>query len=206
MTWQTELASWLSPPSVHTAETPTVGQKAPPTPKINLAQDGKPTIITFLRHCGCPFAEKTFLNMRDIAKAHPDTTFIAVSHSDQGATERWLQALPQPDKNTQPNLHVVVDAQREAYSKWGLGTSSWWHVLGSIAGTSKLKQEGISVRSTESGSRWQTAGNFAVDGEGVVRWVRVDKRADDMPDFKEGVDALRGGRFEQVGLGEAMQG
>ena len=116
MTWQTELNSWLSPPSVQTAETPTVGQKAPPTPKLNIpAKDGKPTIISFLRHCGCPFAEKTFLNMRDMAAAHRDVDWVAVSHSEQGATERWLAALPEPEKNTQPNLHVIVDAEREVH-------------------------------------------------------------------------------------------
>lgn len=116
MTWQTELSSWLSPPSVSTAETPTVGQKAPPTPKLNIpAKDGKPTIISFLRHCGCPFAEKTFLNMRDMAVAHKDVDWVAVSHSEQGATERWLAALPEPAKNTQPNLHVIVDAEREVH-------------------------------------------------------------------------------------------
>ena len=71
-----------------------------------------------------------------------------------------------------------------------MGISSLWHVLGSISGASKLKEDGISVRSTESGSRWQTAGNFAVDGEGIVRWSRKDERADDMPDFKHGIDAV----------------
>lgn len=52
------------------------------------------------------------------------------------------------------------------------------------------REEGIKVRSTESGSRWQTGGNFGVDAMGVVRWVRVDARADDMPGFGEGVEAL----------------
>jgi hypothetical protein len=142
-------------------------------------------------------AEKTFLNLREVAPAHPDMHFIAVSHSDQASTDRWLAALPEPSKNTQPNLTVVVDAEREAYAAWGLGIASFWHVLGSIPGVSKLKEDGINVRSTESGSRWQTAGNFGVDGEGVVRWSRKDERADDMPDFKEGVEAVLGG-FEAM--------
>lgn len=46
------------------------------------------------------------------------------------------------------------------------------------------------MRSTESGNRWQTAGNFAVDSQGIVRWSRKDERADDMPDFQAGVDAV----------------
>lgn len=137
-------------------------------------------------------AEKTYLSLRAMAPAHPDMDFVAVSHSDQESTSRWLASLPEPSKNTQPNLHMVVDAEREAYAAWGLGTSSLWHVLGSIPGVSKLKEDGISVRSTESGSRWQTAGNFAVDGQGIVKWSRKDERADDMPDFNEGLDAVLG--------------
>jgi hypothetical protein len=151
-------------------------------------------------------AEKTFLNLREVAPAHPDIHFIAVSHSDQASTDRWLDALPKPSKNKQPNLQMVVDAECEAYGAWGLGTSSFWHVLRSISSVSKLKEDGIAVRSTESGSRWQTAGNFGVDGEGIVRWSRKDERADDMPHFKEGIDAVLGGKFEQAGVAEAMQG
>jgi hypothetical protein len=152
-------------------------------------------------------AETTFLQMRTIAPAHPNVQFVAVSHSDQAATDKWLAALPEPSKNVQPNLKIIVDAEREVYGAWGLGTSSFWHVLGSIPSVSKLdKEEGIKVRSTESGNRWQTAGNFAVDGQGIVKWSRKDERADDMPDLKEGVDAVQGAKFTQAGVGEAMQG
>ncbi|KAF2819481.1 hypothetical protein CC86DRAFT_335027 [Ophiobolus disseminans] len=196
MTWQSEFWSWMSPSAVKLGTTPAVGDKAPSTPKLSFpAQDGKPTVVSFLRHCGCPFAEKTFLNLRAAASAHPDIHFVAVSHSDQAATDQWLAALPESSKNKQPNLQIVVDAERETYAAWGLGTSSFWHVLGSIPSVSKLdKEDGIKVRSTESGNRWQTAGNFTVDGQGVVQWSRKDERAGDMPDFKEGVDAVIGNK------------
>lgn len=60
MTWQQEFWSWMSPAYVKTAEPPAVGQKAPSTPKLVVPQNGKPTIIAFLRHCGCPcrFSER----------------------------------------------------------------------------------------------------------------------------------------------------
>ncbi|KAH7091023.1 hypothetical protein FB567DRAFT_558051 [Paraphoma chrysanthemicola] len=192
MTWQSEFWSWMSPSAVKVGTIPAVGDKAEATPKLELAlQDGKPTILSFLRHCGCPFAEKTFINLRALAPAHPHIQFVAVSHSDQAATDRWLAALPDPSKNIQPNLRIIVDAEREAYGAWGLGTSSFWHVLGSVPSVSKLdKEEGIKVRSTESGNRWQTAGNFGVDAQGIVRWSRKDERADDMPDFNEGISAI----------------
>jgi hypothetical protein len=54
MTWQQEFWSWMSPPHVDTAEDPVVGDKAPSTPKLTVPKDGKPTIVSFLRHCGCP--------------------------------------------------------------------------------------------------------------------------------------------------------
>jgi hypothetical protein len=115
--------------------------------------------------------------------------------------------LPEPSRNNQSNLQIIVDAEREVYAAWGLGTSSFWHVLGSIPSVSKLdKEEGIKVRSTESGNRWQTAGNFATDGQGIVKWSRKDERADDMPDFKEGINAVLGAKYAQTGVGEAMQG
>jgi hypothetical protein len=42
-------------PTSHTvSEPPEIGQKAPQTEKLKTESDGKPTIVTFLRHCGCP--------------------------------------------------------------------------------------------------------------------------------------------------------
>lgn len=54
MTWQQEFWSWMTPSYVKTAEPPAVGEKAPTAPKLTVPKDGKPTIIAFLRHCGCP--------------------------------------------------------------------------------------------------------------------------------------------------------
>ena len=131
--------------------------------------------------------------MRDAAAANPDVQFIALSHSDQGSTDRWLAALPDTPKNTQPNLQIVVDAEREAYAAYGLGVSSFLHVL-SPAGLSNLnklgKEEGIWNRPTESGNRWQTGGNFGVDKNGVVQWSGKHQRADEMSDFKEGISLV----------------
>lgn len=52
------------------------------------------------------------------------------------------------------------------------------------------KEDKIWNRPTESGSRWQTAGSWAVDKEGVVRWGGVSKSSDDIPDFEEAVKAV----------------
>ena len=47
-------------------------------------------------------------------------------------------------------------------------------------------------RPTESGSRWQTSGSFAVDRNGVVKWGGAAVRADWIPDFEDAVKASEG--------------
>jgi hypothetical protein len=194
MTFQQELSSWFAPRDGQTtSDPPSVGAKAPSTPKIPLSST--PLVIAFLRHCGCPFAEKTFLNFREAARAHRDISFVAVSHSSPAATETWLASLPQAGSEPD-NLQVVVDEGREAYTAWGLGVASFGHVL-SPSGLYKVwklgREEGIWNRPTESGSRWQTAGAFGVNADGIVRWSRPSEGADEIPDFEEAAVAVEGG-------------
>jgi len=111
-----------------------------------------------------------------------------VSHSDQEATDKWIIAV-----GGEWDTHVIVDAEREVYAQWGLGVSSAWHVLNpwSMYSVWKLgKQENIWNKPTESGSRWQTSGSFAVDSQGTVRWAKVAKAADEIPDFNEALTTL----------------
>ncbi|CEJ57745.1 hypothetical protein PMG11_06427 [Penicillium brasilianum] len=185
-----EFASWFSPSYVKLATAPRVGDKAPSDPKLVFpAKNAKPTVVAFLRHCGCPFAEATFLVMRTAATQHPDINFIAISHSDQRATEKWLNELDGPGSVT-----VVVDAEREIYAKWGLGVVSLSHVLSpaSLVNAWKLgKEQGIWNRPTESGSRWQSSGYWAIDQEGHVRWGGPAARADDVLNVDEALKALQ---------------
>lgn len=88
---------------------------------------------------------------------------------------------------------MVVDVERETYAQWGLGVSSAWHVLNpwSLYSVYRLgKQEKIWNKPTESGNRWQTSGSFAIDERGVVKWTKVASAADDVPDFKDALEAL----------------
>lgn len=81
------------------------------------------------------------------------------------------------------------------FARWGLGMSSLWHVLNpwSLWSVYRLgKEEGIWNRPTESGSRWQTAGSFAIDREGNVKWGRVAQSADEIPKFEDAVKAIEG--------------
>jgi hypothetical protein len=92
-----------------------------------------------------------------------------------------------PDK---PRVKVVVDETRELYGAWGLGVSSAWHVFNpwTLASVITLGlREGIWNRNTNSGSRWQTAGAFAVDEDGVVQWAHIPDSASDIADLNEAV-------------------
>ncbi|KAJ9636754.1 hypothetical protein H2201_003006 [Coniosporium apollinis] len=192
MTLQQEARSWFAPTYKTEVESvPQINDQAPSSDALELPNaDGRPTIVTFLRHCGCPFAEKTFIRMRESAAKHPNVRFIAVSHSDHASTEKWVEAIGGPG-----NVQVIVDPDRDLFARWGLGVSSFWHVLSPWALWSVYRlyrDEGIANRPTESGSRWQTAGSFGMDGSGKVKWGREALRADEIPDFEEAVRAVEG--------------
>jgi hypothetical protein len=137
-------------------------------------------------------AEKTFYQLRTLASKHPEVNFLAMSHSDQEATDKWLISI-----GGQWEVQVIVDAEREAYAQWGLPVSSTWHVLNpwSLYSVYQLgKQENIWNKPTESGNRWQTSGSFAIDERGVVRWNRVSQSADEIPDFKMALESIGVGK------------
>ncbi|KAG6013394.1 hypothetical protein E4U43_007313 [Claviceps pusilla] len=183
----TEVESFKSPEAKPIANLPVVGQKAPSTAKLPL-RSGEKTLILFLRHCGCPFAEKTFKQLAALSDMHRDLHCIAVSHSSRQATERWI-----PQVGGAWQTEMVIDPERDLYADWGLGVSSIWHAFNPFSLYSVYRlgaDEGIWNRTTESGSRWQTSGAFAVDCDGVVRWLHVSKAADDLPDFDAALRAL----------------
>ncbi|KAI1326002.1 hypothetical protein F5Y16DRAFT_400722 [Xylariaceae sp. FL0255] len=182
-----EWDSFKTPSKKDVQPAPEVGQKAPTHANLTLPTD-KPTIIAFLRHCGCPFAEKTFKALTKLSTYHKDINFVAVSHSSSEATERWVVQV-----GGNWDVTVVIDEERDLYALFGLGTSSTWHVLSPAAMYNALqlgKSENIWNRPTESGSRWQTAGAFAIDKDGVVRWRHIASRADDVSDFDPAVQSL----------------
>lgn len=130
--------------------------------------------------------------MRETASKNLGVHFIAVSHSNQQHTTKWLNDIGGENPS---NLDVEVDDEREIYAAWGLGVSSFWHVLNPqslYAVFTTAKEDGISNRPTESGYRFQTSGSWAVDGKGTVVWGRVAEAASEIPDFDDAVKHARG--------------
>ncbi|KAK3401276.1 hypothetical protein B0T20DRAFT_165037 [Sordaria brevicollis] len=201
------------------APVPQVGGRAPQSEQIRFPA-AKPTVILFLRHCGCPFAEKAFRTLTSLSATHPNLHFLAVSHSSPADTDAWVI-----DVGGEWEADVIVDESRLLYAQWGLGTTSTWYAykpwalwntykLGVAEGIwgRKEKPRAASVGSNDShgsgkggkemsvhertggtyssGSVWQMGGAFAVDRMGFVRWVGVPADASEVPDLKRAVEVL----------------
>lgn len=112
-----------------------------------------------------------------------------MSHSDQAATDKWLQ-----DVGGSGKLKVVVDHDRRSFSEYGLGPSSFWAVLNpwSLSAAMTIgKKEGFDIRPTESGSRWQTAGLFAADGSGKLTYSHRAETSDDLGDLESALSSVK---------------
>jgi hypothetical protein len=113
----------LPPTPLPTARAPEPGDVAPALP-MALAP-GKPAIVAFLRHTGCPFAEATMRTLRDAATANANIAWIAISHATAEESERWCRAI-----GGSGEVRVVSDPSRRTYAEWGLGRTSLGHFLG----------------------------------------------------------------------------
>ena len=104
--------------------------------------------------------------LRDAAEAWPQVQWIAISHAPAHATGRWCKQV-----GGCAGVSVASDPSRAAYARWGLGRTSLGHFLGrrSLTGVMSLARSGVHNRHPH-GTRWQTAGTFALDPEGIVRW------------------------------------
>jgi hypothetical protein len=144
-------------------------------------------VLAFLRHTGCPFAEATLRSLREAAEQTPDVQWIAVSHAPERATEAWCSRVGGAD-----GVRVVSDPGRATYAAWGLGRTSAAHFLGRRSLTSVARLAARGIRNTHpTGTRWQSAGTFAVDGQGVVRWRHLPAHAGDLPALGAALASIR---------------
>ena len=134
--------------------------------------------IAFLRHVGCPFAEKTVRELRDLGASDARLQVFFVGHGDRGTTVKWLAEIGGAAAAT-----WVDDPKRRLYGNCGLGFSRAAHFLGraSLTRALALRRDGIRNRSA-SGTRWQKAGTFLVDRGGRILWKHVPATADELPD------------------------
>jgi hypothetical protein len=127
--------------------------------------------------------------LRKQAEENKDVHCVAVSHSDKTSTDKWVESV-----GGAGDVVVVVDADRKIYGQYGLGVASFWHVLNpwSLGAVFTMaKEEKIKNRPTESGTRWQTSGVYAVDSSGVVRYSHPSATTDDLGDLEAAVQSVR---------------
>lgn len=166
------------------ARLPEVGSPGPAFPPCE--GEPRPRVIAFLRHVGCPFAEATARDLRQAAEAAPGVEWVAVTHSPPAVTLGWCARVGGCD-----GLRLVEDEPRALYAAWGLGRTGARHFAGlrSLREVVRLASGGIR-NSRSDGTRWQTAGTFAMDAEGTVRWRHVPRHAGELPDLQAAVRAL----------------
>ena len=181
------LRTFLPPLPIPTAAPPEPGEPARELPDPGL-EPGRPAVVAFLRHTGCPFAESTARMLREAAEAQPDLDCVAVSHAPTTATARWCDAIGGAGA-----VRVLVDDERLHYATWGLGRTGPGHFAGrrSLTEVGRLARQGIRNRHPD-GTRWQRAGTFALDDGAIVQWRHVPEHAGDLPDLREAIAAARG--------------
>lgn len=180
-----DLRTFLRPAPVAVRPVPGVGELAPDNALLPRSQ-GQPRLIAFLRHVGCPFAEATLQQLRAASEANPTIEFVAVSHASDEPTNAWCSACGGVGR-----VRFVYDEGRTLYAAWGLGLTSLGHFLGrrSLGGVLSLARQGIRNRHP-SGTRWQMAGTFTIDAQGVVRWRYLPAHAGDLPDLAQAIASL----------------
>jgi hypothetical protein len=183
-----DLRTFVRPDRPRVVPLPEIGRPAPPLPGAPPAL-GRPRIVAFLRHVGCPFAELTMKTLDEASGRHPEVQFLAVSQGTPAATRRWCAELQMGY-----GVMVIDDPGRDVFVAWGLGLTSLRHFLGirSVGRALSLATRGIRNRHP-SGNRWQQAGTFGIDAAGTLRWMHLPEHAGDLPDVEAAVRAVLAG-------------
>lgn len=78
-----------------TSPLPSIGSSAPSAlGDLNLPSGiGSPVLVAFVRHCGCPFAEKEVKLLGAETRKHSDLHVVIVQHSAEAETKEWFERI-----------------------------------------------------------------------------------------------------------------
>ncbi|WWC58127.1 uncharacterized protein I303_100662 [Kwoniella dejecticola CBS 10117] len=184
----------IIPQTSPTAEPiPEIGSTAPALPGISLG--GTPTLVAFVRHCGCPFAEKEVKLLSEELKKDGRLRVIIVQHAEEEQVESWFNEIGGPKLFPDGSRYTLLpDPSRETYAQWGIGQLPWLGMISPsvINNMNDLKKaDNIDLRPTGVGSyRWQNSGGFAVDEEGILRWRKIAQDSSDICDYSEATKSV----------------
>jgi hypothetical protein len=133
------------------------------------------TLVVFLRHVGCPFAEHMVKEVRSWSNHQPNIPVVMISHGDELATNKWLDSI-----GGKGGINLIIDPSREIYGSWGLGYSNLLHFLGprSLLAVVSLLFKGVKNRSA-AGTRFQKSAMFLVKSSKIV-WHHVPLSAQEI--------------------------
>ncbi|PWN44392.1 hypothetical protein IE81DRAFT_321286 [Ceraceosorus guamensis] len=177
---------------------PAVGSQAPSLPTgIDSwqTQGGPGTLVAFVRHCGCPFAEEEVKNLIEASKTNPGLRVVVITHAERDVAENWFREVGRDDFPSTTHPILIDDPSTRLYATWGIGELSWGGLF-NLSMLSRLRElastKGISNRKTGKGSqRWQNSGGFAVDRTGKVTWAKVASDAGDTCDYVKAAESLK---------------
>ncbi|CAO1623838.1 unnamed protein product [Parajaminaea phylloscopi] len=186
-----DVQSLLPRSSPHKASLAAPGDAAPQLPSNAIVVHGQAprpfdspslgTIVAFVRHCGCPFAEKEVRLLGEVRKKYDDSQvqIVIVQHSSKEETLKWWNNIGEPIKDAT----ILIDPEREIYSAFGIGVLGWGGLfsMNLLTQLQDLRKEGIVNTKTGGGSwRWSTSGGLAIDQRGIVKWSKEAQSAEQM--------------------------
>lgn len=176
-------------------QVPKVGERAPQIEGVNYTSSAH--IIAFVRHCGCPFAEKEVRQLGEISKKYESIRIVIVAHSEENVVQDWFKRIGEShfDKNALKNKRVIVksDPNYNLFNAFGIGQLGWTQLFTkqTFGLLKELANEGIKNTQTGQGSnRWLNSGGFTVDHGGIIRWAKVAEEAADVCNYKEAVKTI----------------
>lgn len=179
-----------------TASFPSLGAAAPSAlGPISFSTLHQPALVAFVRHCGCPFAEKEVRMLGEVAAEHTGIHVVIVQHSPEEQTRAWFERIGGHDMfPDDKRVTLVADPGRELYAAWGVGQLGWTNLVNPEVARTLHKQkleEGLDITKSDwYGYRWQNSAGFAVDTEGKITWRKLARESSDVCDYREAADSL----------------
>ncbi|KAL5906110.1 hypothetical protein ACKVV7_010505 [Pyricularia oryzae] len=152
------------------------------------------------------YDQYTFLALRTLANRHQQTlTCIAVSHSSEAATKKWLDLL-----GGAWNVQIVVDEDRSVYAAWGLGLGNTWYLFNPTTQIQGWKEKGwlgatvaTSIQRTNTLEDRVKATAPPPKKPGMMRRATGEQqRQDELPTVEmeeEGPSTVLGNKWQQAG-------
>ena len=109
-----------------------------------------------------------------------------VTFDDQELAQKYVDA-------NSPDWPVLRDPDRSVYRALGMGSASWWDLIGPAALWKYFKMFCKGTRPQSGGSDLhQLGGDVLIDPEGILRMLYVSEGPHDRPSMEEIFAAIKG--------------